>query len=402
MIALLLAQTIAITGGTVYPVSGPKIDDGTVVIRDGAIVAVGRDVPVPASARVIDARGKWVTPGLFNAGTQIGLTEISAVPDMNEYRLAGNDVAAAFNPAAAINPASQLIAVTRAAGVTTVAAAPSGSLIAGQVVVIDLAGETVGEMLVSPRAAMLADVSAKGAGGGSRAGVLARLRQVFDDAREYQRRRADFQRAQIQPLAAAAADLEALAPVLAGTLPLVVEADRATDIRAALAVAADYKLSLVIAGGAEAWMVASELAAARVPVILAPLTNIPSYGALGARYDNAARLARAGVRIAFITAADGSHNARLVKQDAGNAVSYGLPWDVALRAVTLTPAEIYGVAGRYGSLEPGKVANVVVWSGDPFEFSTAVEAVIIRGREIELRSRQSELLERYRQLPPRY
>jgi imidazolonepropionase-like amidohydrolase len=401
MIAVLLAQTIAITGGTVYPVSRPRIENATVLVRDGSVVAVGRDLAVPAGARVIDARGKIVTPGLFNAGTQLGLTEISAVPSNNEGTHSGNDVAASFNVAAGINPGSQLIPVTRVEGITTALAAPDGGLVSGQAVVIDLLGETVDEMLASPRAAMVANIAAKGAGGGSRAGVMARLRQVLDDAREYQRRRADYRRGQTQPLAAPAADLEALQPVLAGSMPLVVRAHRRSDIEAALDLAAAYKLRLIIADAAEAWMLADRLAAARVPVILSPLTNIPSYQALGARYANAALLARAGVRVALVSG-DGSHNSRLVRQEAGNAVSYGLSWDEALRAVTLTPAEIYGLADRYGSLQPGRVANVVVWSGDPFEFSTRVEAVLIRGQVVPLTSRQTELRDRYRTLPPAY
>lgn len=402
MIAVILAQTIAITGGTVHPVSGPRVENATVLVKDGAIVAVGPNVTVPAGARVIDARGKVVTPGLFNAGTQLGLTEISAVQSNNEGRLADNEVAAAFNVAAGINAASQLIPVTRVEGITTALSAPQGGLISGQAVVIDLAGTTAADMLASPSAVMVANIAAKTTGGGSRAGVVARLRRVLDDAREYQRRRADYQRAQIQPLAASAADLAALQPVLAGTLPLAIRADRRSDIEAALDLAAEYKLRLIIADGAEAWMLADRLAAAGVPVVVAPLTNIPSYDALGARYANAALLARAGVRIAFTVAGDGSHNSRLVRQEAGNAVSYGLPWDEALRSVTLTPAEIYGLGSRYGSLDAGKVANVVVWSGDPFEFATRVEAVLIRGQEISLTSRQTELRERYRKLPPDY
>lgn len=402
MIALLLAQTIAITGGTVYPVSGPKIENGTVLIRDGVIVAVGATVTIPANATRIDAMGKWVTPGLFNASTQLGLTEISAVQQTNDGRLAGNEVAASFNVATALSPSSQLIPVTRSAGITTALAGPSGGLIAGQAMVIDLAGATAAEMLVGPRAAMIVNFGAKDAGGGSRAGVLARLRRVLDDAREYQLRRGDYTQARMQPLAAAAADLAALQPVLAGTLPVIVFADHHTDIEAALKLAADYHLKLIIGGGAEAWMVADRLAAAHVPVIVAPLTNIPSYEGLGARYGNAGRLAAAGVRVAFTVSEDGSHNARNVKQEAGNAVSYGMTWDQALRAVTLTPAEMFGLGTRYGSLQAGRVANVVVWSGDPFEFSTAVEHVIIRGKEISLTSRQAELLERYKTLPPRY
>ena len=400
MIAVLLAQTIAITGGTVYPVSGPRIENGTVLIRDGRIVAVGADVSVPADATRIDAAGKWVTPGLFDSGTQIGLTEINAVQETNEGSYQGNGVAAAFNVAEGINPASQLIPVTRVEGVTTVLTSPGGGLIAGQAVVIDLAGATVEEMVVRPQAAMVANVAAKQAGGGSRAGAMARLRRLFDDALEYDRRRADYRRDQMQELSAPPADLEALLPVLRGQLPLAVQADRKSDIENALRLARDYRLRLVIAGGAEAWEVADRLAAARVPVVLIPLTNIPSYTQLGARYDNAARLARAGVQVAIMSG--DSHNSRNIKQEAGNAVSHGLSWDQALRAVTLVPAELWGVADRYGSLDVGKVANVVVWSGDPFEFTTGVDHVVIRGRQVPVRSRHAELLERYRSLPPKY
>lgn len=402
MIAFLLAQTIAVTGGTVYPVSGPKIENATVLVREGMIAAVGTNVAIPADAVRIDAGGKWVTPGLFDAGTQLGLMEIGSVAATNEGALAGNEVAASFNVAAGINPASQLFAVTRIEGVTTALSVPEGGLISGQAVVIDLAGETVPEMLASPRAAMVANITAKQAGGGSRAGVVQRLRRVFDDALEYARRKADYSRAEMQALAAPAADLEALLPVLQGALPLVVRANRKSDLENALRLTHDYRIRLVLAEGAEAWMVADQLARAGVPVLVAPLTNIPNYNRLGARYDNAARLARAGVRVAFFVSQDDSHNARNLRQEAGNAVSYGMSWDQALRAMTLAPAEIFGLASRYGSLEPGKVANLVVWSGDPFEFSTGVEHVFIRGQEIPLRSRQTELLERYRTLPPNY
>ena len=188
--------------------------------------------------------------------------------------------------------------------------------------------------------------------------------------------------------------------MLQGTLPLIVRANRRSDIENALRLAQDYHLRLQIAEGAEAWTVADQLARANVPVLLVPLTNIPDYEQLGARYDNAARLAKAGVKVVIISG--DSHNSRNIRQEAGNAVSYGVSWEQALRAVTLSPAEVTGVADRYGSLEAGKVANLVVWSGDPFEFTTAVEQVFIRGRQIPLRSRQTELLDRYRSLPPRY
>jgi imidazolonepropionase-like amidohydrolase len=179
-----------------------------------------------------------------------------------------------------------------------------------------------------------------------------------------------------------------------------VVANRRSDIETALRIGREYKLKLILAGAAEGWMIPSEISGAGVPVLVEPLDNIPSYDALGIRYENAALLAKGGVKLALMETA--TENSRDLKQQAGNAVANGMTWDQALRAVTLTPAEILGVAGQYGSLEPGKVANVVIWSGDPFEFSTGVEHVFIRGRDVPLRSRQTELLERYRTLPPKY
>jgi imidazolonepropionase-like amidohydrolase len=257
-------------------------------------------------------------------------------------------------------------------------------------------------MRIKSPAAMVANLSeaAKDAGSGSRAAVAQRLRRLLNDAREYATRRADYRRRQIQDLSASAADLEALQPVLRGELPLVVVANRRSDIETALRIGREYKLHLILGGAAEGWMIPNEIAAARVAVLVEPLDNIPSYDALGIRYENAALLSKGGVTVALMETA--TENTRDLRQQAGNAVANGMTWDQALRAVTLTPAEIFGVADRYGSIEAGKVANVVVWSGDPFEFATGVEHVFIRGKEIPLRSRQTELLERYRTLPPKY
>ena len=402
MIAFLLAQTIAITGGTVYPVSGPKIDNATVLIRDGRIAAVGTNVAIPAGATRIDAAGKWVTPGLIDGAGNMGLREIGAVQGTNEGTLRGNEVAAAFNVAEGINPASTLIPVTRIEGVTTTLVVPGGDLIWGQAVLIDLDGTTIEAMVAKSPVAIVADLSegAKSAGGGSRAGVAQRLRRVFNDALEYSRRRTDYSRAQMQDLAASAADLDALLPVLRGQLPLIVVANRRSDIETALRIAREYKIRLILAGAAEGWEIADRIAAAGVPVLVQPMDNIPTYDALGIRYENAGLLARAGVKVALLETS--TENSRNLRQQAGNAVAYGMTWEQALRAVTLTPAETFGVADRYGSLAAGKVANVVVWTGDPFEFSTGVEHVFIRGKEIPLRSRQTELMERYRTLPPKY
>ncbi len=372
MIALLLAQTIVITGGTVYPVSGPRLPNASVLIRDGRIVAVGTNVAIPPNATRIDAAGKWVTPGLIDGAGQLGLVEISAVPGTREATVQGDTIAASFNVAEGINPASTLIPVTRIEGITTALAAPSGNLVSGQAVLIDLDGATIEQMLVKSPVGIVADLSesAKDDAGGSRAAVADRLRRVFRDALEYERRKVDFSRA------------------------------RRSDIETALRLAKEFKLRLILAGGAEGWEIAPALAVAGVPVLVEPMNNIPGYDALGVRYENAALLARAGVRVALLET--DTHKSRNLRQQAGNAVSYGMTWDQALRAVTLSPAEIFGVADRYGSLEPGKVANVVVWSGDPFEFTTGVEHVFIRGNEIPLKSRQTELFERYKRLPPTY
>jgi len=402
MIAFLLAQTIAITGGTVYPVSGPKIGNATVLIRDGKIAAVGTNVTVPTDATRIDAAGKWVTPGLIDGGGQMGLVEIGAVAGTRDGNLATDSVAASFNVAEGLNPASVLIPVTRSEGITTALAAPGGHLISGQAVLIDLDGATIEQMLVKSPVGLVVNLSeaAKDEAGGSRAGVSARLRRLFYDAIEYERRKVDFNRAQMQPLAAAAPDLEALLPVLHGRLPLIADAERRSDIETALRLAKEFQLKLILAGAAEGWEIAGEIAAVGVPVLVQPLDNIPSYDSLGVRYENAALLAKAGVKVVLLET--DTHNSRNLRQQAGNAVAYGMSWDQALRAVTLSPSEVFGVADRYGSLEPGKVANVVVWSGDPFEFTTGVDHVIIRGREVPLRSRQTELFQRYKTLPPKY
>lgn len=395
------AQTIAITGGTVYPVSGPKLEGATVLLRDGKIVAVGQNVRVPDGARRIDASGKVVTPGLMDASTTLGLVEVGAVGATRDFAVREEDpVTAAFDVVDGINPASTLIPINRLGGVTTALTAPRGGLIAGQGAVIDLAGATVADMLVKPRAAMMASYGAGAAEavGGARGEASLRLREALDDARFWKAHQGAFDRGASRSLAESRLDLEALQPVLAGTMPLVVDADRASDISAVLRIARDYGLRLVITGGAEAWMVAGELARARVPVVLDPLTDAPTdFAHLGARFDNAALLEKAGVPV-IISTFD-AHNVRNLAFDAGNAVRFGLPWDVALRAVTLEPARAFGIDDRYGSLEAGKVADVVVWSGDPFELSSAPETVIIRGRVMPDRSRQRELLERYRTLP---
>jgi imidazolonepropionase-like amidohydrolase len=395
------AQVIAITGGTVYPVSGPRIERGTVLLRDGRIAAVGAELAIPDGAVRIDATGKWVTPGLIHAGTTLGLRifDIGAQKETQEDVILG-DVKAAFNVAEGIDPASITIPVARAEGITTALTMPSEGLIPGQAVVIDLAGNRLDDMLVKSPAAMIADLGqgGKASGGGSRAGALLRLRLVLRDAREYATRRQDFLKAQIQPLAAPAPDLEALQPVLAGELPLWVLANRRSDIESALRIAREFKLRIAIWGGTEAWQVAGDLARAGVPVVLEPLSDVPRFDGLAARLDNAMLLRQAGVTV--VAAQRDAAHFRDLRQAGGNEVRNGMAWDEALRSVTVAAATALGIADRYGSLEAGKTGNVVVWSGDPFEFSSRVEHLFIRGAEVALTNRQTELFERYRKLPP--
>jgi imidazolonepropionase-like amidohydrolase len=384
-------------------VSGPKVENGVLLLRDGKILAVGANLPIPDGARRIDVPGRWITPGFIHGRTTLGLKlfDIGAQSETQEDVVAG-DVKAAFNVADGLDPASVAIPVARAEGITGAITVPSLGLIPGQAVLIDLAGERREELLAKSPVAMIADLSqeSKAAGGGSRAGALQRLRRILRDAREFDARRDDFRLGRMQPLAASAEDLEALLPVLERRVPMFIIANRRSDIENALALAREFNLSIAISGGAEAWQLAPELARARVPVLLEPLTDIPRFDALTARLDNATLLAKAGVKVA-VAQQDAAHF-RNLRQAAGNEVRNGMSWDEALRSVTLSTAEAALVADRYGSLDAGKVANVVVWSGDPFEFSSRAEHVFIRGREVPLTNRQTELLERYRSLPPRY
>ena len=404
-----LGQPTAIVGGTVHPVSEAPIENGVVVMNGDSIAAVGprTEVSIPDGAHRVDATGQVVTPGLIDAATATGLLEVSAVSSTRDYALDSDaSIRAAFRVTDGINPNSVVIPVTRLGGVTTVASIPDGGAISGQGAVIDLRGRTLDDMLVADRAALYATFNPEGADetGGTRGGLAMRLREAFEDAQFYAEHRDNYQRGAARPLSLSRLDLQALTTVLEGDQPLVVRASRASDIDAALRIAEEFDLDLRIQGGEEAWMRADRLAETDTPVIVKALKNLPTeFDRLGTRFDNAARLAEAGVPLALSTF--DTHNARNLRLEAGHAVRYGLEWDTALHAVTLGPAQALGVADTHGSLERGKTANVVVWSGDPFELMTRVEHVFIDGSPIEDDSRQKRLLRRYQdteELPPVY
>jgi len=401
----LAAQTIAITGGTVHPVSGPPIENGTVLIRDGRIVAVGSAVTIPADARRIDAAGKWVTPGIFNATTTLGLVEIGSVGETVDVsaRGQGDGITPSLRVWEGFNPASPLLQVTRNDGITTVGLIPRGGMIGGQGAVITLGTGALSDVLLKGPAAMFGDLGSKGdERGASRAEVYQRLRAVLSEARDWPRRRTRHDANGSRPLAARPADLDALQPVLRGELPLALDADRASDLLVALDIAREFGIKLALTSATEGWKVAERLAAAKAYVLVGALNNIPrDFSTLGARQENAALLQAAGVPVIISGGAD-AFNARNVKYEAGVAVAFGMPWDAALRAVTLTPAEMYGVADRVGTLQPGRDATLVIWSGDPFELYTHADHVFVRGVEVQGPSRQDELMRRYKAFPPAY
>jgi imidazolonepropionase-like amidohydrolase len=391
--------TVAIVNGRLLTAAGPAIERGTIIIRGAKIIALGADTPVPDGATVIDAAGKIVTPGLIESNTNLGIVEIPlSAEGTADQNTTDAGLGAAFNVVDAFNPFSTAIPVTRADGITRALVVPGGTghLLLGQAAVFDLLGEHAPASVTRAPAAMMAVLGEAGASvaGGSRASAMLRLRELLQDALDFQRNRAAWNAGQRRDYARGRLDLEALRPVVTGELPLAVSANRASDLLAALRLADEFKLKLILVGAAEGWMVAGELARRNVPVIVKPLTNIPSFDALGATLENAARLQQAGVRVAL--SSFDTQRAHTLRQEAGNAIAYGMDRDAALRAVTLDPARIWGIAATTGSLEVGKDADVVVWSGDPFELTTGAEHVFIKGREVSKDTRQTELLKKYR------
>ncbi|HEY1961502.1 MAG TPA: amidohydrolase family protein [Rhizomicrobium sp.] len=409
--------------GHVYTV-GPlgTLNDADVLIQGDKIVQVGPGLTPPDGAKVVNAKGHPVTPGLMASFTQLGIVEIplgvsesdDSGPGLDLSRfdadadtagppLSENVASAAFDVADAINPSSSLIPIARIAGVTRSLTAPAigGSVFRGQAAVIDLGNGA--NLIDKPQAAMVVNLTT-GNGQTGRPILWAAFRETLNDAREYWADRAGYHRpGGARDQRTIRIDLDALEPVIHGREPLLVNVDRASDIRQIVAYCQTNKLKLIILGGAEAWQVARELAAAQVPVVVDSDLNLPnSFAELGASLKNAARLDAAGVTVVFEPQADDpAHYARTVTQIAGNAVANGMRWDHALAAITRNPAQVWGIADTYGALEPGKDADVVIWDGDPLNVTSAPTAVFIRGQNIPLVSRQTRLRDRYRDLKRR-
>jgi imidazolonepropionase-like amidohydrolase len=408
------ADTYAIRNARIVTVTGPVIERGTVVISNGKISAVGADVQPPAGARIIDATGLSVYPGLIDAGSVIGLTEIGSVAGSVDVAEIG-DNNANIHVDVAIRPDSSHVAVTRVNGITTALTAPRGGLIAGQSALINLDGWVPRDMILKSPVAMHINWPG-GFGQGSEFAFEGRrgpttearkeqdkqidsLKKILRDARDY----ADAKDARARDASLPRRDvdlkLEALIPVVRGAMPVIMNANTEHDIKGAIAFADEMKVKMILAGGIEAYRVADQLKAKNIPVIVGPVLRMPNRedDAYDAAFANAGLLVKAGVKIAFQTS-DSAHS-RDLPYHAGMAAAFGLPKEEALKAVTIYPAQIFGVADRIGSIETGKMANLIVTDGDPLEIVTQVKHLFINGREVSLTSRHTELYEKYKARP---
>ena len=428
-----LAQSLtAITNGRVLTGTS-VIESGTVVIQNGRIVSVGTGA-APSGARVIDARGMVVTPGFVAVDSGLGGAEVSSVSGSNDLRSGANSISASFDVSYGLDPWSFTLPVARLGGITRAVVVPnhpgggggghahddsdfaglgsaglqSPGLFAGQAAIIHLAEGT--DILVKPRVAMVAPFGEAGAGiaGGARGAQFIQFRETLAEVRLYARNKGAYDRAGLRDLSLSRADLEALIPVANGTLPLIVTVHRAADIQQVLRLAREEGVRIILDGAEEGWLVADQIAAAGVPVLLNPTANLPgSFEMRAVRMQNAAVLDAAGVIIAIKGNEGSVHRARETRYNAGNAVSHGLSYEAAIKAITVNPARIFGMTGQFGELRPGAAADVVIWSGDPLEPLSDARTIFIGGVEQAPTSRQFLLRDRYAAggegpMPPAY
>jgi imidazolonepropionase-like amidohydrolase len=405
--------TVAIKNATIVPVTSPTIPNGTIVFSNGIITAVGANAAIPPNATVIDGTGLFVYPGLIDSGSHVGLEEISAVPGTVDTAELGD-----INPNAraevAVNPHSNIIPVTRVNGITTVVTEPEGGIISGSSAMMQLAGWTPQEMTLKaplamhihfPRLRSAAfdevpqDEEAAKESTKNYTKQIDKLRDTFRDAQAYAK--ASSARKQNSAVKRVDRDLilEALVPVVEGREPVVMHASLERDIRAALKFADEFKLKVILADADDVARVIPELKSRNIPVILGPILSLPpreddSYDLI---YTNAKTLNDAGILFA-IQSLD-SHNARNLPYHAAACAAFGLPKEVALRSITIAPAQIFGLADKIGSLESGKLANIIVTDGDPLEIVTHVKHLYIAGEEITLDTNQTLLWEKFKARP---
>jgi imidazolonepropionase-like amidohydrolase len=429
-------QTIAVTGGTVALGDGSApIPNGTVVIRDGRVVAAGQGVAVPAGAQVINAAGKWVTPGIIAGFSRLGLVDVDAVAGSNDQSSNG-PFSAALDIAPALNPNAAPVPINRAEGVTRAIVAPTTgkSIFAGQGALIDTGAD--GQPVTRARLFQYVELGEQGAetAGGSRAASHALLRNALREAQQIAgggrtvrnvagrepgdprnepvvvnpNETRDYEARRNQDVLLTRFDAVALGPVIRGQQILAIHAERASDLRQVIALKREFPaIRMVIVGADEGWTVARELAASGIPVIASALSDLPAqFESLAATQSNVGRMRAAGVKVAIGTINDDEQRmAFRARWYAGNLVGLarvpgatGLSWGDALAAITSAPAEAMGVGGEVGSLRPGRRGDLVIWSGDPLDNLSAAEAVFIDGVQQPLETRQTRLRDRYRAL----
>lgn len=403
----LAAQTVAITNAKLVIGDGSApIERGTVVIVDGRVASAGAGAAVPAGAKVIDAEGKWVSPGLVAGFTRLGIIEVDGVSQTDDSSANKSDFSAALDVAPAVNPKATPIAINRAEGITRAVVAPETgkTIFAGQGAVIDLGADA--DAVMRPRAFQFVEFGEDAArtAGGSRPAAYAMFRDALLEARAFGRNPVQTG-GMITDGMLTKLDAAALAPMVEGRVPMLVHVERASDILAMLDLKREFPaLKIVLVGASEAWMVAPQIAAAKVPVLASALADLPaSFEALAATQSNIGRLQAAGVVVGIgMINDDEARQARLIKQYAGNLVALtrvpgasGLDWGQAFAAISSRPAEALGMDGEIGSLRPGRRGDVVIWDGDPLELSSAPLMVMVDGVEQPLANRQTKLRDRY-------
>lgn len=397
------SNLIAIKGAHIIPVVGDEIENGIILIKDGLIEAIGKDINIPDGAEVIDASGLFAYPGMIDSYCYLGLSEIGSIQATIDYRETGR-----INPQVraveGLRPDSIHIPISRSTGITAALVAPSGGLIAGQSGLIRLAGWTAPEMIIKSPVAMHIEFPAIPRRGFRREArpqeeiskQIIELKDILNNARFYQKRKEFAKKNSLLSLPDFDEKLEFLVPVVNGELPVMISVYADNDIKAAIRFVEEEKLKAIFFGASQSWKVAEDISKARIPVVFGTLASTPptwedGYDAL---YRNPSILHKAGVKIAF-----SSQSASLAKDlpyNASKAAAFGLERLEALKAVTIYPAQIFGVESIMGSLEKSKLANIVLADGDILELRTNIKRVFIDGKEVDLSNRYTELLEKFK------